>query len=556
MRIENMLVPEAVILDLNVSRKEDAIARLVDALGHARSVDVETAVKDIMARERAAPTIYPVRALHIAIPHASTKGCNQLLMAIGVAREGLPWDSASDRRANVIFLLLGPPQTQMLYLRVLGRLARLCETDNVLEGLLRANSVQEVIEGLRCAERPLGEIVAVEGLPSFCVLGAGHGGMAMAAHLAISGCKVNLFNRSHTRLDPVRACGGIAVSGEVEGFAHLDLVTSDPAAAIDDRDVLMVVVPATAHRDIAGIIAPHVKDGQVIVLNPGRTGGALEVAQVLQRANPTVRPYIAEAQTLLYASRATNPAQVHIFGIKNSVPLAALPAYHIADILPIIRKALPQFVPGDNVLKTGLDNIGAVFHPAITVLNAGRIEDTCGEFEYYVQGVTPSVAAVLDAVDRERVNVAAALGIRAHTAREWLYLAYDAAGKTLFDAMRANRGYTEIKAPGTIDHRYISEDVPASLIPIASLGDMLKVPTPTIKSIIQMACTMHGVDYWKEGRTVDRLGIQGMSVKDIRFLVVGAESVSTGAERPSAPDKDPTRSADQSAHELALTPGG
>ena len=348
-------------------------------------------------------------------------------------------------------------------------------------------------------------------------------GMAMAGHLALTGCKVNLFTRNPERLAGVQDRGGIDVTGEVQGFASLNVVTTDAAKAVDDADVLMVVVPATAHRSIAQIVAPHLKDGQILVLNPGRTGGALEVAQVLHASNPSVRPYLAEAQTLLYASRMTNPGQVHIYGIKNSVPLAALPAYQIADILPVIRSALPQFIPSDSVLKTSLDNMGAVFHPTITILNAGRIEDTHGDFEYYVQGVTPAVAAVLEAIDRERVAVASALGIRAHTAREWLYLAYNAAGKTLIEAMQANPGYRGIRAAGTVQHRYISEDVPASLVPIASIGEMLGVATPTIRSIIQIASAMHGVNYWAEGRTVEKLGIAGMSLKDIRFLVVGAE---------------------------------
>jgi opine dehydrogenase len=301
-------------------------------------------------------------------------------------------------------------------------------------------------------------------------------------------------------------------------------------------DIAMVVVPATAHSHVAEMLAPHLKDGQIVVLNPGRTGGALEFSRVIHEANPGVHPYLAEAQTLLYASRVTNPGQVRIFSIKNSVPLATLPGYQVADVLPVLRKALPQFVPGDNVLKTGLDNMGAVFHPAITVLNAARIEDTHGDFEYYVEGVTPSVAGVLEAVDRERVSVADALGIRANTAREWLYLAYSAAGKTLLDAMRANRGYRGIRAPGTIQHRYIAEDVPASLVPIASIGEMLGVPTPTIRAIIHLASLMHGVDYWKEGRTVDRLGISGMSVKEIQFLVVGAEVPARAVRSAPGPD--------------------
>jgi opine dehydrogenase len=538
MRISDMLIPETVMTEVPARNREEAIAQLVAVLAQARGVDAETAIKDITARERAGSTLVPVGPRFVAFPHAHTEGCKQLVMALGLSRDGVPWDGEGANRANLIAVLLGPSQTHALYLRVLSRIARLCETRGFLESLLEASSARQVIEKLTEVEGPLGEIVAAEGMPTFCILGAGHGGMAMAAHLAITGCKVNLFNRTLARIEPIRARGGIDVDGEVTGFAAINLVSSDPAEALDNCDILMVVVPATAHRSMAQIIAPHIKDGQIVILNPGRTGGALEVAKVIHERNPNVHPYIAEAQTLLYASRATNPGQVHIFSIKNSVPLATLPAYHIADILPTLKKALPQFVPGDNVLKTSLDNIGAVFHPAITILNAGRIEDTHGDFEYYVEGVTPSVARILEAIDQERVNVAAALGIRANTAREWLYLAYDAAGKTLYDAMKANAGYSGIKAPGTIEHRYISEDVPASLVPIASIGEMLNVPTPTIRSIIRLASAMHGVDYWAEGRTVERLGIQGMSVKDIRFLIVGAEVASVAAVSGSTTDAE------------------
>jgi opine dehydrogenase len=530
MRVANILLPETVVADFSAASQEEAICRLVAALAESRGVKAEAAVKDIAARERAGSTLMPICSHFVAVPHARTAACKQLVIALGLSREGIPWDSGYATRASLVIVILGPPQTHALYLRVLGRIARLCETEGFLESMLQATSARGAIETLAAAEAPLGEIVAGEGMPTFCVLGAGHGGMAMAAHLAITGCKVNMFNRTAARIEAVRARGGIDVDGEVRGFAPVNLATTDPAEAIDNCDVLMAVVPATAHRNIARIIAPHIKDGQILVLNPGRTGGALEVAKIIRESNAHVHVYIAEAQTLLYASRATNPGQVHIFAIKNSVPLATLPTYHITDVLPIIQMALPQFVPGDNVLRTSLDNIGAVFHPAIAIVNAGRIEDTHGDFEYYVEGVTPAVAAVLEAIDKERVSVAAALGVRANTAREWLYLAYDAAGKTLYDAMKANVGYRGIKAPGTVDHRYIWEDVPASLVPIASIGEMLGVPTPTIRSIIRLASVMHGVDYWAEGRTVDRLGIQGMSVKDIRFLVVGAEAAGAAGE--------------------------
>ena len=219
-----------------------------------------------------------------------------------------------------------------------------------------------------------------------------------------------------------------------------------------------------------------------------------------------------------------NPAQTKIFRLKNSIPVAALPAHRTPEVVKALRIAFPQFVPGDNVMKTSLDNIGAIFHPAVTVLNAARIESTNGEFDYYTEGITPAISLILEAMDKERVAVAEALGFRAMSAREWLYIAYDAAGRTLYEAMRANRGYDGIKAPKTVYHRYISEDVPMSLVPISSLGQLVGVPTPTMDAIILLASTLHEVDYRSTGRTTESLGLAGMSLKQIRRFILDGEN--------------------------------
>lgn len=365
--------------------------------------------------------------------------------------------------------------------------------------------------------------------PRFCVLGAGHGGTAMAAHLSLMGFGVNLYSRNPDRLRPIQIQGGIELTSSEpdvpHGMAPLNLVTDDVKAAIEEVDLLMVVVPANGHTFIAEQIAPHLADGQIIVLHPGRTGGALEVHRVLREQGVKADVIVAEAQTFIYASRSINPAQTKIFRVKNNIPVAALPAHRTVEVVKALRCAFPQFVPGDNVMKTSLDNIGAIFHPAVTVLNAARIESTHGEFDYYTEGITATMSLILEEVDKERVAVAEALGFRAMSAREWLYVAYDAAGPTLYEAMRANRGYDGIRAPKTLYNRYISEDVPMSLVPIASIGDMIDVPTPTIKAVIHLASLLHKCDYWAEGRTADRLGLAGLSLKQIRRLVLEGELV-------------------------------
>ena len=359
-----------------------------------------------------------------------------------------------------------------------------------------------------------------EARPRFCVLGAGHGGMAMAGHLALMGYEVNLYNRSADRIEPIALMGGIQLSGVIEGFGQVKLATDDIEAAVDGVDILMVVVPATGHRFIAEKVAPFLRDGQVIVLNPGRTGGALEVKSVFRAMKVKADVIIGEAQTLLYASRNINPAQVKIFGMKNTVPVAALPGQRTAELVKILREVYSQCGLGENGLKTSLNIIGAVFHPALTVLNAARIESTRGEFQFYMEGITPSVAHVLEAVDEERMAVAAALGFRGMSAREWLYMAYDAPGRTLYEAIQNNHGYKGINAPAIIDHRYLWEDVPMSLVPIASLGDHLETPTPTIKAIIHMAALLNQADYWSIGRTVEKMGLAGFTVAQIRRLAL------------------------------------
>jgi opine dehydrogenase len=359
--------------------------------------------------------------------------------------------------------------------------------------------------------------------PTIAVLGAGHGGMAMAGHLAIMGYNVNLFNRGEERLWGVLSSGGIEVIGEVSGFGELKKITTSIGEALSDADLIMVVVPATAHRWMAEQVAPYLRDGHIIVLHPGRTLGALEFRQVLTTKNVKANVIVSEAQTFIYASRVVGPSQVRIFSIKHSIPVASVRAHLIPMVISQLRVLYPQFVPGDNIFKTSFDNIGSIFHPALCILNTGWIEDDA-DFQFYHEGATESVAQVLEGADRERVAVAESLGIRAITACQWFYMAYNTTGENLFEAMRKNPGYRGIMAPRTLKMRYLEEDVPCSLVPISSVGKMFGVPTPTIDSLIQLACVLNKKDYLSEGRTTQRLGINKMSLRELRLLAIGERS--------------------------------
>ena len=216
----------------------------------------------------------------------------------------------------------------------------------------------------------------------YAVIGAGHGGKAMAAHLALMGFSVNLFNRTADHVEVIKKRGGIeleSAEGGPHGFGELALVTSDIAAAIQNVEVIMVVLPSSAHADVARAMAPHLQGGQIVVLHPGRTCGALEFVKVIRDRGCTADVTVAEAETFIYASRSDGPVQARIFRIKEAVPLAALPASRTQCVLDAICEAYPQFIHGVDVLNTGMNNMGAIFHPALTLLNMGWIEATHGD---------------------------------------------------------------------------------------------------------------------------------------------------------------------------------
>ncbi|WP_198471159.1 NAD/NADP-dependent octopine/nopaline dehydrogenase family protein [Acetomicrobium sp. S15 = DSM 107314] len=346
------------------------------------------------------------------------------------------------------------------------------------------------------------------------VLGAGNGGLAMGAHLALMGCNVKIYDKFPEAVKPLQKEGGVHLkSAFVNGFGPLESATSSIEEAIAGCDLIMVVTPAFAHREIAQSCVPLLRDGQKIILHPGRTGGAMEFYHILSKKAPGLDVIVTETQTLVYACRRTGPSEVTIYGVKERVPLAAIPAFKTKEVIALLKDFYPQFTEAQNVLETSLLNMGAIFHPTPTIFNLGRIEEG-QEFEYYHQGITPLVGRVLDKIDQERVAIAESLGLSNLTALEWLRSVYGIEinkGDDICSAIHKTKVYAGIMAPKDPYTRYLTEDVPMSLVPLSELAKIANIKTPIVDLIIEIASTIHEKDYRSSGRTLGRMGVQGLS---------------------------------------------
>ena len=204
--------------------------------------------------------------------------------------------------------------------------------------------------------------------------------------------------------------------------------------------------------------------------------------------------------------------------------MAGLPASDGERVFQAFRSLYPQAVRCGSVLETSFANTNPTMHPPIVLANARIIDEGVAPFDFYGAGVTTGVASVIDAVDAERMAVAAALGVPTKSQHEWVKFAYGVEGDdtAALCAELSDEIYKGIESPPLLRSRYLTEDVPLGLVPWALLARVAEVSTPVMDSIITLASTMCREDFWSTGRTLARMGLDGMPVATI-LEVAGGE---------------------------------
>ena len=354
------------------------------------------------------------------------------------------------------------------------------------------------------------------------VIGAGNGGQAIAGFLAMMNYDVALYDIVEAKINELKSLGGIRLEGRINGFGKIGCITTDIAEAVEDAEIIMVTTIANAHKAVAQSIAPCLVDGQAVILNPGKTCGALVFKQALLESGCTARFYLAEAQTLVYACRIVENGTVNIIGVKDEVLLSALPSSDTDYVLGKIAPLYPSFEKTTNVLRTSLENIGAIFHPCVLLFNAATIERD--ELFWFYRDMTEQVASFIERFDAERLAVGKAYGIDLLGVKEWIKVAYkDTVGDTLCERMRNNPAYHDIKSPSTIFTRQLTEDIPTGVLPIVELGKAAGVDTPLMRSMIHICEALLGQDFHSTGRNLRNLGLEGKNKKEIvDFITHGA----------------------------------
>ena len=347
------------------------------------------------------------------------------------------------------------------------------------------------------------------------VLGGGHGARTVAADMSLAGHEVRLFEleKFHDNVAAIFETRRIEISGKARnGTAELALATHDVAEAIAGVDLIAIIVPALHHRVYADLLAPHLSGGENVVLMPG-TFGSLEFLTGVRAGGCTARITVSELDTLPYATRIVGPAAVKVFHALPVFGAGVFPSARTDEVLAILKDLYAGVGTFRDVLEAGLSNCNPVIHPLGVLMNAGRIEYSRGEFYYYEEGITPSTARAMEALDAERIAIGRKLGLELPGQAEALHAVDYGPRGDLWETLKGSKGLTPIKGPTSLSNRYVTEDIPIGLVCWSQLGEMIGLPTPLMRATVEIGIAISGVDYWQTGRTMKRCGIAGMTAE-------------------------------------------
>ena len=347
------------------------------------------------------------------------------------------------------------------------------------------------------------------------ILGGGNVALANAVLLTHRGHRVTVWSALDAEVQGLAAAGVVTGEGVVAGVAPVE-AEADLGRAVKGVDVVVIAAPAFAHPPIMAACAPHLRSGQPVVIHPVTGGSSMFLSRRLR--DHGVRTTIVDLSTSLMTARRKDTATVQILSLKDLIDVAALPAAEGPAGLALCQELYgDRFALQDNVLTISMDNHNPVYHVPPFVCNLSRVERA----EHWIiwPNITSGVAAFITALDRERMAVMEAYGLKGRTVEDYFHIAFGVPRRNLVDMFGdVERKLKGPVGPQTFEHRFILEDVPYGLVFFLALGRVAGVSMPVTDACITTTSAIFGRDFRSQNEILNAIRLETMSMAQIRAL--------------------------------------
>jgi len=339
------------------------------------------------------------------------------------------------------------------------------------------------------------------------IMGAGAIAFASAAFLIERGHEAVLWSPSGKGTTALAAGQPLVSEGKVAGEFRPD-VAPNCESALAGADAVLVALPANGHRLVMDAMAPVLKPGQAVIISSHASLGGFYLAQQLE-ARGIELPIVGLSTTVLRARR-TGDHNVKIATIRSKVDVATLPRRLAKTGLALCDNLFGErFRPVESLFAVALSNVNPQSHMALALCNFTRMEK--GEAWGQSEHMTLAVGRLLEAIDAERLALAAAFGLKVRTMREHYSLTYGVPDAPLGETSRMLAQSQPVTfGPATIDTRYTLEDVPFGLLPLVELGKLAEVPMPLHQAGLAIFSSLYGRNLAADNDLLPKLMANGL----------------------------------------------
>lgn len=128
---------------------------------------------------------------------------------------------------------------------------------------------------------------------------------------------------------------------------------------------------------------------------------------------------------------------------------------------------------------------------------------------------------MIEAVDRERIEIGKKLGIKVGSLKSEYILFYGAKGKKLYETTSNYYAFQVQGVPTSLEDHYVTEDVPFGLVLFTLLGEQLEISVDISRAMANIGCAVTSRNFWEEGMNMEKTGLKGMSSEEIKAYIRG-----------------------------------
>jgi opine dehydrogenase len=288
----------------------------------------------------------------------------------------------------------------------------------------------------------------------------------------------------------------LTVSGAFEGNFRIRVAKS-AEELVSDAEVIIIAVPGYGHRSVMDAVIPFAREGQSFIVS-----AQLSLSGVYLQRHLITRGIQADVlawATTVLMGRRTGPSSATIGGIRKMLEIAVLPNEAGDRSLNLCRTLFgDRFRLVPDIFAIALGNLNPPIHLASALCNFTRIEK--GEYWANYDGITPSVARLIEALDKERLDLARAYQVKVRTVEEHYRLSFGfEEGHSVAEmAAMVHKERQGPPGPTSLSTRFVTEDVPFGIVPLVELGTRRGVPMPLHQAGVQIMSALYGRDFASE----------------------------------------------------------